>query len=189
MGHHNQYYINDSDQLDQWEGNKSRNPKKMRPRTGHKETVRLELVCFGIWQRKGILIKIEILTNYWTRLAITKCVASITLNTTAKWAVVQNATIGISATQSRTRIDTSLIEAGLGRLTVGTVKTFWPTIRSCSDHIEQTTALSLTRCNLTLRIRSTWCRITRIGRQRSKCCYLRSRTRIRSYKEEEEVGG
>jgi hypothetical protein len=64
MGHHNQYYINDSDQLDQWEGNKSRNPKKMRPRTGHKETVRLELVCFGIWQRKGILIKIEILTNY-----------------------------------------------------------------------------------------------------------------------------
>lgn len=125
------------------------------------------------------VVRIEILTNYRLWSTIAKGVACKTLNATANRAVVYNTALGVITTQSWTRIDTFLVDAGLIRRTIRAQNALWSAIGCYSDHIGETAAQSLARNCLTLGIWSTRCRIARIRRQRSKCRFLNYRTRNR----------
>ncbi|MAD20417.1 MAG: hypothetical protein CMJ52_09675 [Planctomycetaceae bacterium] len=93
-----------------------------------------------------------------------KWISKISFITFADWVVVEDSTMGIDTTGSRTRIQTFGVDAGKVGSTVIAKETFWFTfLQWISLVVSDTLAYSLTTLHLTQSINTTWIRIAWIS--------------------------
>ncbi len=104
------------------------------------------------------------LTKDGYRATIDERIAREALRATTGWRMVHHLAFGVGATRTRTRIDTLLVDAGLGRRTIRADDAFGSAIGSRSDHVRQASALSLSGNDRAERVGSARVRIARIGR-------------------------